>query len=86
MIERAKKSEAIKGDLPSAISPPSGCRFRTRCPLARERCAEQEPLPRLFGDGHLAACHFPLQPALPGEPAVVASGSQACPGSKSPGS
>jgi ABC-type microcin C transport system duplicated ATPase subunit YejF len=54
--------------------------------LARERCAEQEPLPRLFGDGHLAACHFPLQPALPGEPAVVASGSQAGPGSKSPGS
>ena len=83
VIERAKKSEAIKGDLPSAISPPSGCRFRTRCPLAREECAEQEPLPRLFGDGHLAACHFPLEPALAAEPAVAASGSQAGPGSDS---
>jgi oligopeptide/dipeptide ABC transporter ATP-binding protein len=65
-VERAKQSEAITGDLPSAISPPSGCRFRTRCPLAQDRCAAEEPLLRPFGDEHLAACHFPLQPAVPG--------------------
>jgi len=62
--ERAKKSAVIKGELPSALNPPSGCRFRTRCPRAAGRCAEEEPLPRPFGDGHLAACHFPLEPAL----------------------
>jgi oligopeptide/dipeptide ABC transporter ATP-binding protein len=65
VVERAKESAAVKGDLPSALNPPSGCRFRTRCPLAQDRCAAEEPLPRRFGDGHLAACHFPLQTALP---------------------
>ena len=62
--ERAKKPAVIRGELPSALHPPSGCRFRTRCPRAADRCAEEEPLPRLFGDGHLAACHFPLEPVL----------------------
>jgi oligopeptide/dipeptide ABC transporter ATP-binding protein len=62
--ERAKKPTVIRGELPSALHPPSGCRFRTRCPRAADRCAEEEPPPRLFGDGHLAACHFPLEPVL----------------------
>jgi peptide/nickel transport system ATP-binding protein len=62
--ERAKNPTVIRGELPSALHPPSGCRFRTRCPMAADRCAEEEPLPRLFGDGHQAACHFPLEPAL----------------------
>jgi oligopeptide/dipeptide ABC transporter ATP-binding protein len=66
--ERAKERVPIAGELPSALHPPSGCRFRTRCPLAQERCAQEEPLPRPFGDGHLAACHFPLQPALTSTP------------------
>ena len=60
-LERAKTGAAIKGDLPSPVNPPSGCRFRTRCPFAQDHCAAEEPLLRSFGPGHLAACHFPLQ-------------------------
>jgi peptide/nickel transport system ATP-binding protein len=60
-VERAKTGAAIKGELPSPVNPPSGCRFRTRCPLAQERCAQEEPPLRSFGPGHIAACHFPLQ-------------------------
>jgi peptide/nickel transport system ATP-binding protein len=59
--ERTKSGAAIRGELPSPVNPPSGCRFRTRCPFAQERCAEEEPLLRSFGPGHVAACHFPLQ-------------------------
>jgi len=61
LAERAKVDEGVKGELPSAINPPSGCRFRTRCPLAQDLCAAEEPVLRSFGSGHMAACHFPLQ-------------------------
>jgi peptide/nickel transport system ATP-binding protein len=61
-----RKSAAVQGELPSAIFPPSGCRFRTRCPMAQDICGEVEPQHRLFGDGHSAACHFPLQPPIEG--------------------
>jgi peptide/nickel transport system ATP-binding protein len=61
--ERSKKEAAIKGELPSPVNPPSGCRFRTRCQFAQERCSVEEPLLRSFGPGHVAACHFPLQTA-----------------------
>ena len=60
-VERQKDEVGIRGELPSPVHPPSGCRFRTRCPRAQDRCAEEEPLLRRFGAGHQAACHFPLQ-------------------------
>ena len=66
--ERGKHKDAVRGELPSAAHPPSGCRFRTRCPLAQQLCAEVEPQMQLFSPGgHRAACHFPLQEPLGAE-------------------
>ena len=64
---RVEREGHIMGELPSAVDPPSGCRFRTRCPFAQEICAEEEPPLRSFGDGHIAACHFPLQTPTGGD-------------------
>jgi oligopeptide/dipeptide ABC transporter ATP-binding protein len=60
---RAQEGDAkiLKGELPSPIDPPSGCRFRTRCSMASDICTTEEPQLQQFGLNHFAACHFPLR-------------------------
>jgi peptide/nickel transport system ATP-binding protein len=73
--EKARKDgqAAISGELPSSVNPPSGCRFRTRCPLAQDICAKEEPPMRSFhAASHQAACHFPLQTPEIDSPAIGA--------------
>ena len=73
VMEKAKARSAVVGELPSAIKPPSGCRFRTRCPFAQQICEEVEPLLTIAAPepgsietagsiAHQFACHFPLVP------------------------
>jgi peptide/nickel transport system ATP-binding protein/oligopeptide transport system ATP-binding protein len=56
--EMHREKMVLKGDIPSPINPPSGCRFRTRCPIATDRCAVEEPLLRPVGKDRVAACHY----------------------------
>jgi oligopeptide transport system ATP-binding protein len=60
VVERGRERLILKGDVASPVDPPSGCRFRTRCPRAREQCAQAEPPLEPFGTDHKAACFYPL--------------------------
>jgi peptide/nickel transport system ATP-binding protein len=62
-VARAERA-GVGGEIPSPLAPPSGCRFRTRCPKATEKCAQEEPeirAPRPGQPDHFVACHYPLE-------------------------
>jgi len=62
-VEAKRKRIILKGDVPSPINPPKGCRFNTRCPYVFDRCRSEEPALRPMADGHVAACHLHELPA-----------------------
>jgi oligopeptide/dipeptide ABC transporter ATP-binding protein len=79
---RARERPLVTGEPPNPIAPPSGCRFHTRCPRAADICTLIEPQLTEYGDGHLAACHFPQN--VTAEEIAVATRSESTPLSAGP--
>lgn len=59
--QRKKERIILQGDIPNPVNPPSGCKFHTRCPYATELCRKKKPMLEEFDEGHLVACHYPLE-------------------------
>jgi peptide/nickel transport system ATP-binding protein len=82
VVEATRERILLKGDLPSPVNPPAGCRFHTRCPWAqKERCPDEVPELRLLDNGHLGACHWveeieagTITGRTLGEPVITTSG------------
>jgi peptide/nickel transport system ATP-binding protein len=70
--DAARRRIILKGDVPSPVHPPDGCRFHTRCPYAFDRCRREEPQLLPSAAGHLSACHLQELPAAPMPPAQAA--------------
>jgi oligopeptide/dipeptide ABC transporter ATP-binding protein len=67
-VERKRRRLTLVGEVPSPLSPPSGCHFHTRCPHAMDRCSAQAPLLEERRPGHWAACHLTELPTIPTHP------------------
>ena len=57
-VQRERERIVLPGDPPSPINPPTGCRFHTRCPIAKEICSKERPALKQVADDHFCACHF----------------------------
>ena len=71
--EASKTRIILKGDVPSPVNPPPGCRFHTRCPYAFSRCSNEEPAMREIAPGHHVACHLRDKLTHPGQTAAVSA-------------
>lgn len=59
-VKKTKQPIFLEGDIPSPVSPPSGCKFHTRCPYCTQVCKEETPAFKEHTPGHFAACHHPV--------------------------